>query len=94
MTGRNLKGRSLQPTLLPRGASPGLLRAKVTQKGDPTIRLIPAVLNARDTQNRPMALKSARCGLMVQVYDRALTPLLGSRSWGPSDEYLSLRDQG
>ena len=43
------------------------------KKATPTIRLIPAVLATRGTRtNRPMARKSARSGLMVRVYDRAL----------------------
>ena len=43
------------------------------KKATPGIRLIPPVLATRGTRtNRPMARKSARGGLMVRVYDRAL----------------------
>jgi len=52
-----------------------LLRQKkvIKEKATPTIRLFPAVLTTRGTRtNRPMARKSARSGLMVRVYNRAL----------------------
>ncbi len=43
------------------------------KKATPTIRFFPVVLATRGTRtNRPKARKSARSGLMVQVYDRAL----------------------
>ena len=61
--------------LWPRGASHFSCFAKKSnqKKATPTIRLIPAVLATRGTRtNRPMARKSARGGLMVRVYDRAL----------------------
>ena len=59
----------------PRGASHFSCFAKKSnqKKATPGIRLIPPVLATRGTRtNRPMARKSARGGLMVRVYDRAL----------------------
>ena len=62
-----LSGRAGPVTFL---ASP----RKVTKRRRPqAIRCFPAVLTTRGTRtNRPMARKSARGGLMVRVYDRAL----------------------
>ena len=59
------------------------------RKATPGIRLIPAVLTTRGTRtNRPRARKSARSGLMVRVYDRALLRSSGRIHGDPVEPML------